>query len=381
MVIGIDYRPVIRPNSRRRGIGVFTRLQIEHLLKLRNHEFLLYTSVNHQTDIRGNITWRKIPHIQWPNRLNWILNQLCLSRIIGKDRLDLYHATEVMAVPSQSSSPLLVTVHDLIPLVYWDKLKSEIPVDYRFGLRYCYKKVRKADQILTISESAKIDISSYLGIEKKRISVIYPGYNPSFSPMDRDKAKAKLGDKYGLHSPFLFYVGGSDRRKNLKVLVKAYSEVRKKGYEGSLVLAGETFLMDIPEIRSLRRTIDNLNLQESIFLPGYVDDRDLPSFYSACDLFVFPSLYEGFGLPVLEAMACAAPVLASNKSSIPEVGGQSIEYFLAEEIESLVESCANLLQDSKRLDEMRSKGPQRASKFSWKDNAISLTRLYKSLVQ
>jgi glycosyltransferase involved in cell wall biosynthesis len=139
--------------------------------------------------------------------------------------------------------------------------------------------------------------------------------------------------------------------------------------------------MDIPEIRSLRRTIDNLNLQESIFLPGYVDDRDLPSFYSACDLFVFPSLYEGFGLPVLEAMACAAPVLASNKSSIPEVGGQSIEYFLAEEIESLVESCANLLQDSKRLDEMRSKGPQRASKFSWKDNAISLTRLYKSLVQ
>ena len=154
MVIGIDYRPVIRPNSRRRGIGVFTRLQIEHLLKLRNHEFLLYTSVNHQTDIRGNITWRKIPHIQWPNRLNWILNQLCLSRIIGKDRLDLYHATEVMAVPSQSSIPLLVTVHDLIPLVYWDKLKSEIPVDYRLGLKYCYKKVRKADQILTISESA-----------------------------------------------------------------------------------------------------------------------------------------------------------------------------------------------------------------------------------
>ena len=379
MVIGIDYRPVIRPNSRRRGIGVFTRLQIEHLLKLRNHEFLLYTSVNHQTDIRGNITWRKIPHIQWPNRLNWILNQLCLSRIIGKDRLDLYHATEVMAVPSQSSSPLLVTVHDLIPLVYWDKLKSEIPVDYRFGLKYCYKKVRKADQILTISESAKIDISSYLGIEKKRISVIYPGYNPSFSPIDRDKAKAKLGDKYGLHSPFLFYVGGSDRRKNLKVLVKAYSEVRKKGYEGSLVLAGETFLMDIPEIRSLRRTIDNLNLQESIFLPGYVDDRDLPSFYSACDLFVFPSLYEGFGMPILEAFENNCPVVCSDSSSLPEVADDAAFYFNPKDEQSMYDSISKICYSDQLRNELLIKGKNRVKNFSWKKCAKETLNVYNKL--
>ncbi len=145
------------------------------------------------------------------------------------------------------------------------------------------------------------------------------------------------------------------------------------------MLAGETCLMKIPEIRGLRHRIRNLNLEEWVVFPGYLEDSDLPAFYSACDLFIFPSLYEGFGLPVLEAMACGAPVVASDRSSMPEVGGEMIEYFDPETVESLVENGWRLLGDSSRLDQMRLEGPDRAARFSWSENATSLSAVYESL--
>ncbi len=379
MRVGIDYRPVLRPNSRRRGIGKFTASQIEHLLRGGDHEIVLYTISSERPELPGRPEWRELPQIHRPNRLNWLLDRFRLHNWVEADRLDLYHATEVTAVPSRSPFPLVVTVHDVIPLVYWDHMKSRLPLDYRIGLKHAYNRATKADQIITISTSARDDICSHLGVEEEKIEVIYPGCNPLFRPVGRDAARRVVESKSGLQGPFLFYVGGSDFRKNLDLLVRGYAGLREKGYRGSLVLAGETFLMKIPEIRGLRHRIRNLNLEEWVVFPGYLEDSDLPAFYSACDLFIFPSLYEGFGLPVLEAMACGAPVVASDRSSMPEVGGEMIEYFDPETVESLVENGWRLLGDSSRLDQMRLEGPDRAARFSWSENATSLSAVYESL--
>ena len=174
-------------------------------------------------------------------------------------------------------------------------------------------------------------------------------------------------------------MGGSDFRKNLEFLIKGFAQIRDQGYKGSLVLAGETFRMKIPEIQSLSCKIRQFDLEKWVLRPGYVEDDDLPAFYSGSDLFVFPSLYEGFGLPVLEALACGAPVLASERSSIPEVGGEVVEYFDPERLADLVARVFELLENPVRLGQMREAGPGRAAQFSWEENARAMASIYESL--
>ena len=379
MRIGIDYRPVLRPNSRRRGIGKFTASQIEHILQLGGHDFVLYTIGSERVFLPGKVIWRQLPQIRRPSRLNWLLDRFRLHNWIDSDGLDLYHATEVTAIPKRCSCPLVVTVHDVIPLVYWAEMKSGMPVDYRIGLKDAYKRAGIADRIVTISESARQDICSHLGIGEEKIDVVYPGCNPSFRPLEPSTSRERLKSKYGIEGPFLFYVGGSDFRKNLEFLIKGFAQIRDQGYEGSLVLAGETFRTKIPEIQSLSRKIRQFDLEKWVLRPGYVEDDDLPDFYSASDLFVFPSLYEGFGLPVLEALACGAPVLTSDRSSIPEVGGEVVEYFDPARLADLVARVFELLENPVRLGQMREAGPGRAARFSWEENAKTMASIYESL--
>ena len=379
MRIGIDYRPVLRPNSRRRGIGKFTASQIEHILQLGSHDFVLYTIGSERVFLPGKVIWRQLPQIRRPSRLNWLLDRCRLHKWIDSDGLDLYHATEVTAVPKRCTCPLVVTVHDVIPLVYWEQMKSRMPIDYRIGLKHAYRRVGIADRIVTISQSARQDICSHLGIGEKKVEVVYPGCNPSFRPLEPSRARERLKSKHGIEGPFLFYVGGSDFRKNLEFLIKGFAQIRDQGYKGSLVLAGETFRMKIPEIQSLSRKIREFDLEKWVLRPGYVEDDDLPAFYSGSDLFVFPSLYEGFGLPVLEALACGAPVLASERSSIPEVGGEVVEYFDPERLADLVARVFELLENPVRLGQMREAGPGRAAQFSWEENARAMASIYESL--
>ena len=379
MRIGIDYRPVLRPNSRRRGIGKFTASQIEHILQAGGHDFVLYTNGSERPGLPEKAAWRQLPQIRRPSRLNWLLDRFRLHKWIDSDGLDLYHATEVTAVPKRCSCPLVVTVHDVIPLIYWAQMKSRIPLDYRIGLKHAYNRAGIADRIITISESARQDICSHLGIGEEKVEVVYPGCNPLFRPVGPDMARERLKSKHGIEDSFLFYVGGSDFRKNLDFLIRGFAQIRVRGYAGSLVLAGETFRTEIPEVQKLTRKIRELDLENWVLCPGYVEDDDLPAFYSASDLFVFPSLYEGFGLPVLEALACGAPVLTSDRSSIPEVGGAVVEYFDPKRLEDLVTRVLKLLENPERLGQMRTAGPERSAQFSWEKNARAVTSIYESL--
>jgi len=177
-------------------------------------------------------------------------------------------------------------------------------------------------------------------------------------------------------NPFLFYVGGTDYRKNIPLLLKAFKRIMDGGYKGDLVLGGETFKMDIPEVRSIRVLSRKLGIADRLILPGYIPDPELMCFYSACDFFVFPSMYEGFGLPVLEALKCGAPVITSRSSSIPEVAGDCAAYFDPDGEDELVQVFWESRANEKKTLERREKGFRQAERFSWQQAAQQVVDLY-----
>lgn len=380
MRIGIDVRPVQKRSSRRRGIGRYTRQLVESVLHANKagHEFVLYAQAADPPSFEGPHHLQTIYQLARPGRLAWVPDLAVLPRAIRRSGVQVFHATDLMAIPKARSCAVLLTLHDLIPFIYWEQTRHTVPYDYALALRFGLSRVRSADRILTDSDHSKQDICERLGLREEKVSVVYPGYHAAFGPREPVAAARRLSDRYGLNGPFLFYVGGSDFRKNLGFLVESFGHIRKLGYAGQLVMAGETFGWDIGEVREIKRRADAAGIRDHVVYPGFVPDSDLPDFYSCCDLFVFPSLYEGFGFPVLEAFACRAPVIASRSSSIPEVGGDAVEYFDASERADFVRAFEQVFNDADKRRTMIEKGVARARLFSWERAAEQLLTLYES---
>ncbi len=380
MHIGIDVRPVQKRSSRRRGIGRYTRQLVESVLKANGsrHQFVLYAQKAEVPTFEGAHELATLFQLSRPGRLAWVPDLVLLRRAIRKSRLDVFHAMDLMAIPKARETAVFLTLHDLIPFIYWEQTRQSVPIDYALALRYALRRVASVDHVITDSVHSKKDICERLQFPEHLVSVVYPGYHAEFGPRDQEAAATRLARSYGLNSPFLFYVGGSDFRKNLAVLIEAFSQIRRLGYGGQLVFAGETFTWDIPEVREIRRRVAEAGLEDRVLYPGFVPDADLPDFYACCDLFVFPSLYEGFGFPVLEALACQAPVIASRSSSIPEVGGDAVEYFEPTEPTDLVRAFQLVFNDADKKRAMVEKGLQRARLFGWDRAGEQLLGLYES---
>ena len=383
MRIGFDLRPAMKKNSRRRGIGRYTHQLIHNLLLLsRHHRYVIYTLGGRSLQLTGNYEEKGLFYLSKPSRLQWLLDRVLLPRRIRRDRIEIFHATEITSIPRlerrSASARVWVHVHDLIPFIFWKETLQTVPRDYAYALQRAVERIRTSDLIITVSQYSKKDICQFVQVPESQVQVIYQGCSESLTPLEAEQAKAQLRTKYDLADPFLFYVGGSDSRKNLEWLVRAFAQIQREGYPGRLVLAGETFQWDFQEVRKLRGQIEKLGLESEILFPGYVPDGELSLFYAACDLFVFPSLYEGFGLPVLEAMKCGAPVLASRVSSIPEVGGEAVLYFDPKREETLVSAFFQLYGDEGKLEQLREKGLKRAARFSWRKAAEQMQQLYEN---
>jgi glycosyltransferase involved in cell wall biosynthesis len=384
MRIAFDVRPALTKNSRRRGIGRYTT-ELARALAARSdpsHVLVLYGCGDERLEVDGDACeYRSLFHLPKPSRLAWLPDRWTLPRRLKKDRVDLFHSNDVTSIVFRKGTRTVATVHDLIPLVFWREMSRSMPFDYAFALRRGFRRAARCDLIITDSLCSKADICARLGAPEARVKVVYPGCDPGLRRRDRDEARHRIKETYRIDGPFLFYVGGSDFRKNLPVLVGAFAAIRRSGYPGALVMAGETFCWDVEEIRALRAHIARLGLEEQVLFPGYVDNERLPDFYSACDMFIFPSLYEGFGLPVAEALACGAAALVSRSSSIPEVAGEAAEYFDPRAPESLVQAFERLYGDSRRQGELREAGPRQARKFSWDEAARQLLAHYDALLE
>jgi glycosyltransferase involved in cell wall biosynthesis len=251
-----------------------------------------------------------------------------------------------------------VTVHDLGYLHYPQ-------AHTRWGRRYLQwstaHNARTASQIIADSEATKRDLVEYCRTPPERITVVYPGHDPTFAPVRDPVQLNNVRERYGVPGRYALYVGTLQPRKNLGRLLAACAYLARECQDVHLVIAGKKGWLQ----ESLLAQVRELGLQEHVHLTGYVPQRDLPALISGASVFVLPSLYEGFGLPVVEAMACGTPVICSRVSSLPEVVGDAALLIDPHDTADIARSIQRVLRDDRLQQDLTRKGLERASLFSW----------------
>lgn len=280
--------------------------------------------------------------------------------------LDLLHAPAFVG-PLLSSCPVVLTIHDLSFLFFPQGFR---PLNRWYLLLFTRLSVRRARRIIAVSESTRQDLIRCYGLPMAQIDVVYNGVDPSFHPWPEAKVTTFRIER-GLPEQFLLFVGTLEPRKNVVRLVEAYARLSKPRPPLFLV-GGKGWLY-----REIFARIESLGLQNEVQCVGYVPAEDLPGWYNAAELFVYPSLYEGFGLPVLEAMACGTPVVASRSSSLPEVVGQAGMLVDPTDVEALRAALESVLQDPSLRETMRAKGLTQAQGFSWRETARGTAETYQ----
>jgi glycosyltransferase involved in cell wall biosynthesis len=236
---------------------------------------------------------------------------------------------------------------------------------------YC----RRADAIVTVSEWSKRDMVAHYGLDPGKVTVIHEAASPEFVPVPAE-AVDEVRRRYGLPEPFLLHVGTIEPRKNLRRLVEALQGLRDAGLSIPLVLTSAKGWL----YEGFFRQLEELEVRDSVHLTGYVPASDLPALYSMATATVLASVYEGFGLPVLEAMACGTPVLCSNASSLPEIGGGAARYFDPHDVTAMGEAIRAVWTDAELRADMRQRGLAQAARFSWERAAKETMELYDSMV-
>jgi glycosyltransferase involved in cell wall biosynthesis len=258
----------------------------------------------------------------------------------------------------------IVTIYDLTPVV----LKGAHRADFRFKFgKEVSHAARRADKIIAISQSTKKDLINLLGAKPEKISVVYPGYDDDIFKPSPDPHKIETAlRKYGIIRSYIIYVGILEPKKNILRLVEAFASLKREGkIVHKLVIAGKRAWGDETVFQAVRRN----GLEGEVIFTGYVPQEELPLLMSGADVFVFPSLHEGFGIPPLEAMACGTPVIASNASSLPEVVGDAGILVDPYNVDEIAEAIYKVVSDGKLREQMRRKGLERAKLFSWKKAA------------
>lgn len=376
--ISLDIRP-LQMSSRYQGTGVYCYNLVRQLIRIdEENEYLLFQ--------RGHEPWRELPippnfkpflvrrFYDQDQRFSPLLDQLLTPLDLARVRPHLHHALSIHYCCWRLPCPSVVTILDLIPLRF--------PEDYmKTGLKHgmLYRFARKADHILTISEHAKCDIHRLLGVPLDRITVAYLAADERFQ---RGKDPEKLKEMvrtYGIQGPYILYTGGFtkvDPRKNVEQLIEVYHELRKQGFDKhQLVLAGK--LGDYSD--ELMRKMDRKKMRAGVVFTDHLSHDDLPYLYNGARCFVFPSHYEGFGMPPLEAISCGTPTIAYRNSSLPEVLGDAGVLVDAQEPRHLLEAIRSVLASEELTGQLRTKGMEQAKKFSWEETARKTLAVYREV--
>lgn len=306
-------------------------------------------------------------HVLWP-ALRWLSVPVSLPLALRQQRIDLLHATFVP--PPWSPTGYVLTMHDISTIVhpefYPPALRWRTNTLMRRGLRH-------ARQILCVSASVRDDVAAYWGIPPERLAVAYHGVDPRFQPLEPTQARAMVRQTHGIDQPYILYVGRLEQRKNIVRLLEAFHRVRHAGHaEVKLVLIGRREWV----WEEIDTTMARLGLREHVLELGFFEHHTLPAFYSAAEMLVFPSLWEGFGLPVLEAMACGCPVITSNLTCLPEVAGGAALLVDPYAVDDLAQAMQRVLTDTACRAALRVRGLERARFFTWQQTAQQTLAAY-----
>ena len=336
-------------------------LDIDH-----DNEYVVY--YNSASCLGGNPT-AKEKVINMPAKMLW--DHIGIPMAARQDSIDLLFCPKNV-VPPMVTCKTVVTVLDLGYLTgrYYPRLDS---LYMNMAMRY---STRKANAVIAISNSTKSDIISYLGVKPEKIHAIHLAADENYRLLDDKALLESIKTKYNLPPFFILAFLSLQRRKNLQNLVKAFSIVKKKNQlEHKLVFVGPSRSQHI----EIEKAVGTASVKNDVIWLKAIPEQDLPAIYNLADIFVYPSLYEGFGLPVLEAMACGCPVVCSNTSSMPEVVGDAAVLIDPVDVEQIANGIYSVLSDSVLKEGLKSKGLKRASQFSWGKTAKETLEVFKMI--
>ena len=353
------------------GVGRYTFNLRKSILKMNGkydcHFYVPGSIGNAITTGRLGIQSDKPEAIIQNNMLRILWEQLMLPIYSRKDRLDLFHYTDHALSLFQSTQQVIITVHDIAYIRFPDLLNQTRQI---YKKNILGKSIKRASIIVADSYSTKRDIVEFFGINEKKIKVVHLGVESRFRPISSVE-EYRLKNK--LPAKMILNVGTLEPRKNVVALIRAFKKLRGKGCKDyKLVIAGEKGWL----YKQIFKEVERCNLEKEILFLGVVRDEDLPMLYNCAELFVYPSLYEGFGLPPLEAMACGVPVITSNTSSLPEVVGNAGIMVDPDDDNSLSEAMFNMLKDKDLRYQMSNRGLKRAKLFSWEKVAKEILGIY-----
>ena len=360
--IGIDIHTV---GSNSGGNETFYRQLVAGLRHSSSHEFFLYhMSPAAQTDSNDN------PHFHFARlvpRTPVLRIPFSLPFYMRRDRLDVFHAQYI--VPPYPSCKTIVSIFDLAHERFPEFFH---PVEVRRSRLLVRWSAKRADHVLTVSHFSARDLSEIYGVPAEKITVAYLAPSEEFRPLDRIACQEAVARKYGLGSEFIVYIGRLQARKNLVRLLEAYNRVRARGYRGQLVLVGKR---DWKASKLLAR-VAYLGLESAVRFLGYVPRSDLPLLCNAAQLFAYPSIFEGFGLPVVESMACGTPTMTSYGSSLEEVAGNGALLVDPLSVDSITAALEKLLGNEDFRNALGRRGLERSAQFKYHSLANSTLQSY-----
>lgn len=351
MKVIIDISP-LKSAHKTRGIGMYTRRLVDAVREIdKDNKYILTTKSEHISN----------------------------ADIIHYPYFDLFFHT----LPLKKKAKTVVTIHDLIPLIF----PKDFPSGIKGKLGYFLQRtaLKNVSAIITDSQNSKKDIIKYLSINENKISVVYLAAAKEFKPKN-EKEILEIRKKYNLPEKFVLYVGDINANKNLIQLIEAFSEINNSYPKLHLVLVGRAFKNHkLAQVEEIKEKIASNKLEDKVHIISNVPldpSNDLVAIYNAASVYIQPSLYEGFGLPILEAFACGTPVVASNVSSIPEITGDAAILFNPNSIQQIASGIikATTLSETKRK-KLIEKGILQAKKFSWKKTAQETIAIYKKTIE
>ncbi len=370
--IGIDARMY---GAEQTGIGFYIKNLIENILKLdAKNQYVIFLREPYFRNLNFPKNVQKVK-----SEIHWygFFEQLFLPFIFLRHNPDLLHVPHFNA-PIFYQKKFIVTIHDLTPK-FFQARKNSLNFFKKIGYNFVLNNaLRRAKKIIAVSNFTKDDIVKNFKINPGRIEVVYEGLR-SFERGAPVKSADYLEKNFCVKQPYIFYNGVWRGHKNIAGLVRAFSAVAGNISDLNLVLGGRHDDKDIFD--NVNKIIKELNLSGRVFMPGFIDDKDLPIFYSKASAVIIPSFYEGFGLVGLEAMSFNVPVVSSNKASLPEIFVDAAIYFDPENIEDMIKAMEKVLKDSILRDDLIKKGKERIAQFSWEKMAQQTLDIYNAVLK
>lgn len=373
--IAIDYTPAYEQGG---GIGRYVRELVSALSRLDNQtDYRLFVSGATRQKLpsppASNFIWKPSPiPPKWFARL-WHRARLPIPVEVFTGKVNLYHATDFVLPPTLPGTRTLLTVHDLsfvrVPDAASPSLKAYLDA-------VVPRSVRRADHILADSTATKNDLIELYATPPEKITVLLSGVDARFKPIADTKVRQAVKAKYQLSSrPYILSVGTVQPRKNYARLIQALARLKADGHDLDLVIVGGRGWLEDPIYETIRET----GMNDSVHFTGFADDADLPALYSEAACVAVPSLYEGFGIPVLEGMACGTPVVTANVSSLPEVAGDAALTVTPTDLDELTGALKRVITDEALRQELIQRGIARAKQFTWESSAAQLQHVYAFL--